>query len=111
MSPARATGRTAPANRFPCELHRFHWPRPLVVQFHHRFPKYLQAKALGVPLEGVEKHPLFNPTTIAICGTSHDTVHRLIDFMLAGDKPKHSGRELELAKYAVALYRNQVPTR
>jgi hypothetical protein len=65
--------RTAPAAEHPCQLHRYHRPRPLRTQYHHSKPEYLQRRLWGEVRHG--------PDTW-LCGTDHDSLHTVIDWLL-----------------------------
>src|SRR5258706_9329602 len=67
-----------------CGLSISHSPLPFVIQRHHRFPKFLQATAYGIAESALEQDPRFDPTTIDLCGTHHDSVHAMIRELLAG---------------------------
>ncbi len=90
-----------PADTHPCALHLTHRPRPLVVQRHHLVPKYLQAKALGVAsADAVASRPEFDPRIINLDGTSHDTVHAIIDALVSRRPLTVNARHLN--EYALA---------
>lgn len=94
--------KTAPFAKVGCVLHRIHIPRPMVSQMHHAFPKYLQARALGITEERLVVDARFDRTTIPVCGTDHDTLHHLIDAALRGDQPAGGrGAMRKWAQYAV----------
>lgn len=65
--------RTAQASERPCQLHRYHWPRPVRTQGHHRRPVYLQRRLYG---RIVDNELLWS------CGTDHDSIHAWLDWLL-----------------------------
>lgn len=65
--------RTAQASDKPCELYRYHFPRPSRTQGHHRHPVYLQNKVYG---------KIKDPELMYVCGTCHDSLHDVIPWML-----------------------------
>lgn len=65
--------KTAPASLRPCQMHRYHWPKPVRTQGHHRRPVYLQMRLYG---EVRYKERLWS------CGTDHDSIHAWIDWLL-----------------------------
>lgn len=64
---------TAQAAERPCELHRYHAPRVVRTQGHHRQPVYLQNRIYGK----IQSNEL-----IWVCGTDHDSIHAWLGFLL-----------------------------
>ena len=63
----------AQAKDRPCQLYRYHRPKPSRTQGHHRHPVYLQNRVFG--------HILL-PELLWVCGTCHDAVHDWISYLL-----------------------------
>ncbi len=61
-----APPREARAADRPCELVRYHQPRPSRTQGHHRHPVYLQNRVWG---------RIRDNELLWVCGTCHDNIH------------------------------------
>lgn len=91
--------RVATAATRPCQLHRYHWPKPSRTHGHHRKPMYLQKEVWGE----VRDHEL-----LWSCGTDHDNVHEWIDWLLGRARrpdPEPGRTEKREAERTVAWYR------
>lgn len=89
---------TAKASERPCELHRYHWPKPSRTQGHHRHPVYLQNRIYG---------QIRDPELLWLCGTCHDNVHEWVGWLLGESRkpdPEPSGRAKAEAERTVAWY-------
>lgn len=64
---------TARAATHPCQLHRYHAPRVVRTQAHHRKPVYLQNRVYG---------NIQNGEILWVCGTCHDSIHAWLSFLL-----------------------------
>lgn len=64
---------TAKASEKPCELYRYHAPKPSRTQGHHRKPLYLQKRVFNE----VRDHEI-----MWLCGTCHDSTHDWLDWLL-----------------------------
>lgn len=62
----------------PCQCVRRHSPKPLVVELHHFHPQAEQRKVWGRVLD---------LEVVALCGSGHDNVHRVLTALLAGAEP------------------------
>ena len=71
--------RTARAADKPCQLHRYHSPKVVRTQGHHRKPVYLQNRVYG---------RIRDPELLWSCGTDHDSIHAWLDWLLGeAEKP------------------------
>lgn len=64
---------SAPAAEKPCQLHRYHRPRVVRTQGHHRHPVYLQNRVYG---------RIRDPELLWVCGTCHDSIHEWLSWLL-----------------------------
>lgn len=91
--------RTAPAADKPCELHKYHAPRPIRTQYHHSKPVYLQNRVYGSIRYGADTW---------LCGTDHDSLHEVIDWLLGEGRepnPKPGRQVMAEAQRTVDWYR------
>lgn len=65
--------RSAQAADRPCELHRYHSPKPSRTQGHHRAAVYLQNRVYGKIVIG---------DLLWVCGTDHDSIHDWLSWLL-----------------------------
>jgi hypothetical protein len=56
-------------------MHKYHFPRAIRTQGHHKYPIYLQEELWG---EGNLRHK----EIIWLCGTCHDNLHAWLDHLL-----------------------------
>lgn len=77
--------REAKATDRPCQLHKYHSPRPSRTNGHHRRPVYLQNRVYGNIQDG---------ELMWLCGTCHDSVHEWLSWLLkeAREPSPHPGR-------------------
>lgn len=76
--------RTAQFTEHPCELVKYHAPTPVMTEFHHRKPVFLQNKLYGKIVYGAD---------LWVCSNCHDAIHAWLYFMLGMWKePTHIGR-------------------
>lgn len=73
MSDVTGAPREAKSADQPCQLHRYHSPRPSRTQGHHRHPVYLQNRVYG---------NIRDPELLWVCGTCHDNIHEWLSYLL-----------------------------
>lgn len=80
-----------PFEAAPCPCVHRHVPKPIMVEQHHVLPKGLQEKLWG---------KIRHPQTVPLCSNAHESVHHLLDLMLAGKPlPQHVNRyHLDIAR-------------
>lgn len=91
---------TAQASLKPCQLHKYHWPRPTRTQGHHRHPIYLQNRVYG---------KIQDAALLFLCGTCHDSVHDWLSFLLGESRkpdPEPGRRAKAEAHYAYDWYKS-----
>jgi hypothetical protein len=90
--------RTAFAQEHPCVLHAYHSPAPVVTEYHHSHPVYLQNRLWGRIVDG--------PDTW-LCSNCHEAVHAWIYWLLGERRqPPNIGRNAKAeAERTVAWYR------
>jgi len=64
---------TAMAVNRPCQLHKYHSPKPSRTEGHHRHPVYLQNQVYG---------HIKDPELLWVCGTCHDNIHEWLGWLL-----------------------------
>lgn len=69
---------TAQAAEKPCEMYRYHRPRPTRTQGHHRHPVYLQNRVYG---------KIQDSELLWVCGSCHDSIHDWL-YWLMGERRK-----------------------
>jgi hypothetical protein len=68
----------------PCELLTYHAPRPVMVEYHHDKPVFLQNRLYGRILYGASDY---------YCSNCHDSVHAWLYWLLGERrKPPYMGR-------------------
>lgn len=79
--------RHASADKKPCVMHKYHFPKPIRTNGHHRYPMYLQDELWGeVRLKDI----------IYLCGTCHDSIHAWADWLLGrAYQPPAPGRKIK----------------
>jgi hypothetical protein len=97
----RAELHTLSFDQAPCRCVREHRPRPLTIEKHHVFPKGLQELVWG---------RVRDKETVPLCGNAHNSVHLLLDLLLAGKPlPAHTNAyHKKLAERGFALYVNAI---
>ena len=76
--------RTAFYEDHPCQLVRFHAPRPVITEYHHTKPEYLQKRLYG--------HTVYGPD-LWVCSNCHEAIHAWLYFLMGERKePQHVGR-------------------
>ncbi len=76
--------RTAFFEERPCVLLTYHAPRPVMTEYHHSKPSFLQARLYG--------RILYGPDT-DYCSNCHDSVHAWLYWLLGERrKPPYMGR-------------------
>lgn len=90
-----------------CAAARDHRPEPVLVDLHHVYPKYLQARAFGIDESALTRDPRFVSTTTPLCGSCHEAVHYVVERMLRNASDVGTDRRaiVRLARRAVDLYR------
>jgi hypothetical protein len=61
----------------PCELNAYHAPTPVMVEYHHQKPVFLQNRLYGKILYGPE---------LWVCGNCHDAIHAWLYWLLGEHK-------------------------
>lgn len=93
------------ATEKPCQLHKYHAPKVVRTQGHHRHPVSLQNEVYG---------RIRDPQLIWLCGTSHDSIHAWIDWLLGRARkpsPEPGRHEKREAEATVAWYREALTRR
>ena len=68
----------------PCELVSYHAPRPVMTEYHHSKPVFLQNRLYGRIVHGADKY---------LCGNCHDAVHAWLYWLLGERRePPYVGR-------------------
>lgn len=68
----------------PCELVDYHAPRPVVTEFHHTKPVFLQNRLYG---------RISYPADLWVCSNCHESIHAWLYWLLGErKKPPHIGR-------------------
>lgn len=89
----------APFHEAPCGCVRVHTPRPATIEKHHIFPQAVQLEKYG---------KLVEPETVALCPSSHRSVHYSIDRNLKGQHHVLGNAYLRpLVKYALRKIRSE----
>lgn len=75
--------RTAFAEAHPCELVAYHAPAPVVTEYHHSKPVYLQNRLYG---------RIVYPADLWLCSNCHEAVHAWLYWLMGERKqPPHIG--------------------
>ena len=83
-----ATPATAFAKEHPCSLVSYHAPTPVMTEYHHSKPIFLQYRLFGKVIYG--------PDTW-VCSNCHDAIHAWLYYLLGEHhKPPHIGRAAKL---------------
>ena len=79
-----AAPRKAFSRDHPCELVGYHAPEPVMTEYHHQKPVYLQNRLYGRIIYG---------PSLWLCSNCHDSVHAWL-YWLMGERhqPTHIGR-------------------
>ena len=78
----------------PCQLAVHHVPVPVMEQYHHQKPVFLQNRLYGQIVYG---------PSLWVCGTCHDSIHAYLYWLLGEHrKPPHIGRKAKAE--AIATY-------
>lgn len=96
--------REAKAADRPCELHRYHHPRPSRTEGHHRHPVYLQNRLYG---------RIRDNELLWLCGTCHDNVHEWLGWLLGESRkpdPEPTKRAKDEAARSLAWYLSEKET-
>ena len=76
--------RTAFFTEHPCELVDYHAPRPVMTEYHHQKPVFLQNQLYGKILYG---------PSLWVCSSCHDSIHAWLYWLLGEHRqPDHIGR-------------------
>ena len=76
--------RTAFFDAHPCDLVAYHAPEPVMTEFHHTKPVYLQNRLYGKVL---------HPADLWVCSNCHDAIHAWLYYLLGErQKPPYIGR-------------------
>lgn len=87
----------APFHEAPCGCVRAHTPRPATIEKHHTWPQFDQRQKYG---------KLVEPETVALCPSSHRSVHFSIDLNLKGEPHQLGNTYLRgFVEYALARIR------
>jgi len=73
-----------------CEVHKYHWPRPLRTVKHHIWPQEYGGPTVPTNL-------------VLVCDTGHYNIHAVLDALLKGTTPPKTHKaeqSLALAGYA-----------
>ena len=85
----------------PCQLVSYHAPTPIMTEFHHSKPVYLQNRLYGKIIYGAD---------FWVCSNCHDSIHAII-YWLMGErcKPPYIGRAaLAKAQRTIEWYESEV---
>lgn len=78
-----ATTRAFAENK-PCELVSYHAPTPVMTEYHHTKPEFLQKRLYGKTLF---------PADLWVCSNCHDSIHAWLYWLLGErKKPPYIGR-------------------
>lgn len=93
--------RTAFAPEQDCQLVTYHAPQPVMVEYHHRRPVYLQNRLYGTIRYGPE---------LWLCSSCHDAVHAWLYFLMGEHRePPRIGRAAKAeAERTFAWYQAEV---
>lgn len=76
--------RTAQFTEHPCELVTYHAPQPVMTEFHHTKPVFLQNRLYGRIIYGAD---------LWVCSNCHDAIHAWLYYLLGERKqPTYIGR-------------------
>jgi hypothetical protein len=68
----------------PCQLNRYHAPEPVMTEFHHRRPVFLQNRLYGRVRYGPD---------LWVCSNCHDSIHAWLYWLLGEHRrPPYIGR-------------------
>lgn len=75
---------TAQARLKPCELVTYHAPEPVITEYHHTKPVFLQNRVYG---------RIVHPADMWVCSNCHEAIHAWLYFLLGmRQQPTHIGR-------------------
>lgn len=87
-----AVPRTGFQDSHPCELVTYHAPLPVMTEYHHQKPVYLQTRLYGKVLYG---------PSLWLCGNCHDAIHAWLYWLLGERRePPRVGRAAKLEAQA-----------
>ncbi len=89
-----------------CELHRYHFPKPIGDETHHIIP---QAWQLAWTPEGLKAGKLWDPRVAELCPTGHSNVHSWLvtymkDLALRRETGRPRSREQKMAYLAITRF-------
>lgn len=88
MSTESAIPMKAFSGEQPCQLVSYHAPQPVMTEFHHQKPVYLQHRLYG---------EVRFPPSLWLCGNCHDAVHAWLYWLLGEHRePPRVGRAAKL---------------